>query len=117
MATLESRLDRVLFRTRLFPTIFACHQYIHHLGLSVNGVREFSPQAILRPGDVLSLVPTSISSTLEPRRVSVRTASETEPTASLQRVYADSNELVTIDGRFKWPDTSVKRLARWRTVY
>ena len=55
IACLESRLDRVLFRSRLFPTIFACHQFIHHLGLTVNGAFESSPQRLLRPGDVVAL--------------------------------------------------------------
>ncbi len=52
---LESRLDRVFFRRRILPTIYACHQYIHHHGLIVNGNKECSPRALIRTGDVLEI--------------------------------------------------------------
>jgi ribosomal protein S4 len=35
-AALERRLDIFFFRMRLFPTIFACHQYILHNGVLLN---------------------------------------------------------------------------------
>lgn len=65
-AALESRLDRVLFRRRVLPTVFACHQLIHHHGVHVNqtlnlpasstvGSLEFSPNAVVRVGDIVSL--------------------------------------------------------------
>jgi ribosomal protein S4 len=56
---LESRLDRVLFRRRFRPTIYACNQFIRHVGISVNGGLIKTPQAHLRIGDTVSLVPTN----------------------------------------------------------
>lgn len=109
----------MLFRARLLPTIFACHQYIHHLGLSVNGALEFSPQAILRPGDVVSLVPFApLSTKTDPRRVTSRSArTESASTELSPLVYADTQEIVAPPVRFKWADTAAKRLSRWRTIY
>ncbi len=52
---LESRLDRIFFRRRILPTIYASHQYIQHHGLLVNGVIERSPRAVIKTGDVISL--------------------------------------------------------------
>ncbi len=67
-AALESRLDRVLFRRRVLPTIFACHQLIHHHGIHINntslssansevtvGSLEYSPSAHVRVGDIISV--------------------------------------------------------------
>lgn len=54
-SALESRLDRVFFRRRLLPTIFASHQFIQHQGLIVNGALEKSPRAIIRVGDTVEI--------------------------------------------------------------
>jgi ribosomal protein S4 len=56
-AILSSRLDVTLFRIRFRPTIYACHQFIRHQGLAVNGQLSFAPQSKLRVGDTISLVP------------------------------------------------------------
>ena len=56
-AALASRLDIVLFRRRLRPTIVAAHQFIHHQGIAVNGRLAFSPRRLLQPGDTVSLRP------------------------------------------------------------
>jgi ribosomal protein S4 len=54
-AALERRLDMVVFRMRLLPTVFAAHQLIHHQGVLVNGGLIKSPNAIVRVGDVVSI--------------------------------------------------------------
>ncbi len=54
-SALESRLDRFFFRRRFLPTIYACHQFIHHHGLQVNGVQERSPRALVQVGDIISI--------------------------------------------------------------
>lgn len=54
-STLESRIDMFFFRRRLLPTIFACHQFIHHHGLQLNGNLERSPGATVRVGDIVTL--------------------------------------------------------------
>jgi len=56
-AALASRLDRVLYRRRLRPTIVAAHQFVHHQGVAVNGRLRFSPRILLQPGDTISLLP------------------------------------------------------------
>jgi ribosomal protein S4 len=61
-AALASRLDRVVFRIRLMPTVVAAHQFIHHQGISVNGRLAFSPRRLLQPGDTVSLRPDSFVS-------------------------------------------------------
>ena len=55
--SLESRLDRLFFRMRLLPTVFACHQFIHYNGLEINNQREKSPRKEIKIGDVVT-VPT-----------------------------------------------------------
>lgn len=62
---LESRLDRILFRRRLRPTIYTCHQFIRHQGICVNGGLEHSPHAQIRLGDTISLVPVRSNSALQ----------------------------------------------------
>ena len=54
-ATLEKRLDMFFFRMRLLPTIYACHQLIHHQGLLINGKIEKSPHALVKTGDIVSI--------------------------------------------------------------
>jgi len=67
---LETRLDRVLFRRRVLPTIFACQQLIHHQGVHLSSFGssvstsvsaplaplrlETSPSARVVPGDEIS---------------------------------------------------------------
>jgi ribosomal protein S4 len=40
---------------RLLPTIYACHQLIHHQGLLINGKIEKSPHALVKTGDIVSI--------------------------------------------------------------
>jgi ribosomal protein S4 len=54
-AALERRVDIFFFRMRLLPTIFACHQYIHHHGILINRRVEHSPNALLSTGDIVSI--------------------------------------------------------------
>jgi ribosomal protein S4 len=54
-AGLERRLDMVVFRMRLLPTVFASHQLIHHHGVLINGGLVKSPNAIVRVGDVIAI--------------------------------------------------------------
>ena len=55
--TLESRLDIIFFRIRLLPTIFACHQFIHHQGLELNNKIEKAPSTTVRVGDIIMVSP------------------------------------------------------------
>lgn len=53
-AALERRADVVLFRLRFLPTIYACHQYIHHQGILINDVKQTSPYTNVNPGDCIT---------------------------------------------------------------
>jgi ribosomal protein S4 len=44
----------VLFRLRFLPTIYGCHQFIHHFGININGKKEKSPYALVRAGDIIT---------------------------------------------------------------
>jgi ribosomal protein S4 len=53
---LECRADMFFFRLRFLPTIYSCHQYVHHHGLVINSTGlEKSPNALIKVGDVISI--------------------------------------------------------------
>jgi len=54
---IESRLDVIFFRRRLIPTIYSCHQFIHHFGLEVNNKLENCPQTSINIGDIVTIPP------------------------------------------------------------
>ena len=54
---LESRLDMMFFRRRLLPTIYSCHQFIHHFGLELNNKTENCPQRRVKVGDIITISP------------------------------------------------------------
>jgi ribosomal protein S4 len=45
----------IFFRRRLLPTVYACHQFIHHQGLEINNRIEKSPRAQVRIGDMVGV--------------------------------------------------------------
>ncbi|MGD9711714.1 MAG: 30S ribosomal protein S4 [Thermomicrobiales bacterium] len=52
---LETRLDAVVLRAGLAPTIYAARQYVTHGHFLVNGQRATIPSQRLKPGDVVSV--------------------------------------------------------------
>ncbi len=52
---LECRLDAVLYRAKLVPTVFASRQIINHGHVMLNGRRCNIASVMLKPGDVVSL--------------------------------------------------------------
>ncbi len=54
---LERRLDNIVFRGGLAPSISASRQLVSHKKVLVNGKKINIPSAILKPGDKVSLVP------------------------------------------------------------
>ena len=52
---LECRLDAVLYRSTLVPTVFASRQTINHGHVLLNGKRCNIASVLLKPGDVVSL--------------------------------------------------------------
>ncbi len=52
---LESRLDAIVYRLNLVPTVFAARQVISHGHLAVNGKRVTIPSYTCREGDVIAI--------------------------------------------------------------
>jgi small subunit ribosomal protein S4 len=55
IALLERRLDAVIYRMRLAPTIFAARQFVNHGHILVNGKRVNIPSFSVSDGDVIEL--------------------------------------------------------------
>ena len=56
---LESRLDALVYRAKLVPTIFAARQFVNHGHVNVNGVRTNIGSYICKQGDVIEVRPKS----------------------------------------------------------
>lgn len=54
-SSLESRLDRTLYRRRLFPTLYGCRQFVNYHGVFVNQVPEHSTRYAIKVGDTISI--------------------------------------------------------------
>lgn len=52
---LESRLDAVVLRAGLAPTIFAARQFVTHGHFRVNGRKASIPSMQLKPGDLITI--------------------------------------------------------------
>jgi small subunit ribosomal protein S4 len=52
---LECRLDAILYRAKMVPTVFAARQTINHGHVMLNGKRCNIASVMLKPGDVISL--------------------------------------------------------------
>ncbi|MGF1444908.1 MAG: 30S ribosomal protein S4 [Pikeienuella sp.] len=52
---LEQRLDAVVYRAKLVPTIFAARQFVNHGHVKVNGRRCNIPSARIVPGDEITV--------------------------------------------------------------
>lgn len=69
---LESRLDSVVFRAGIAPTIPAARQFIRHNHIHVNGKRVNIPSYRVKPGEEITLtekgakIPTIVSSLEQP---------------------------------------------------
>ncbi len=55
VALLESRLDAVLYRMCVVPTVFAARQFVNHGHVRVNGKRVNIPSFQVSEGDVIEL--------------------------------------------------------------
>ena len=58
---LESRMDSLVHRAGLAPTIYAARQYVTHGHFTVNGEKATIPSQRLKPGDVIKVKPRSQS--------------------------------------------------------
>jgi small subunit ribosomal protein S4 len=71
---LECRLDAVLYRMKLAPTVFSCRQLINNCHVLVNGIRCNIPSRMVNVGDTVSLkekakgIPAVIEATTLPER-------------------------------------------------
>lgn len=55
ISSLEQRLDMVLYRMRLLPTIYSCHQLINHQGILINNDLINIPGYKVNIGDIVSI--------------------------------------------------------------
>lgn len=55
IALLERRLDAVIYRMNIAPTIFAARQFVAHGHIKVNGKKVNIPSIRLKEGDVIEL--------------------------------------------------------------
>jgi small subunit ribosomal protein S4 len=55
IALLESRMDSLVLRAGLAPTIYAARQYVTHGHFTVNGEKATIPSQRLKPGDVIAV--------------------------------------------------------------
>ena len=55
IALLERRLDAVVYRAKLAPTVFSSRQLINHGHIYVNGKRVKIPSYRVNPGDVITV--------------------------------------------------------------
>jgi small subunit ribosomal protein S4 len=55
IALLERRLDAVVYRAKLVPTIFAARQFVNHGHIKVNGRRVNIPSFRCKVGDVIEV--------------------------------------------------------------
>ena len=56
---LESRLDAIVYRMKLVPTVFAARQFVSHGHMTVNGKRVTVPSFMVKVGDALAVRPKS----------------------------------------------------------
>jgi len=52
---LERRLDAVVYRMCIVPTVFAARQFVNHGHVKVNGKRVNIPSYLVKPGDVIEV--------------------------------------------------------------
>lgn len=52
---LESRLDAIVYRLNLAPTVFSARQLVSHKHVSVNGKTVNIPSYVCKPGDVIEV--------------------------------------------------------------
>jgi small subunit ribosomal protein S4 len=52
---LESRLDAVIYRSGIVPTIFAARQFVNHGHVKINGRRVNIPSYCVKPGQVIEV--------------------------------------------------------------
>ncbi len=52
---LESRLDAIVYRMKLVPTVFAARQFVSHGHMTVNGKRVTIPSYMVQVGDAIAV--------------------------------------------------------------
>jgi|TARA_B110000003_G_C16597670_1_gene514353 small subunit ribosomal protein S4 len=52
---LESRLDAIIYRSNIVPTVFAARQFVNHKHVTVNGIVVNIPSFRCKPGDLIEV--------------------------------------------------------------
>ena len=53
---LESRLDAIVYRSNIVPTVFAARQFVNHKHITVNGKVVNIPSYRCKPGDLIEVI-------------------------------------------------------------
>ena len=91
---LERRVDALIYRAKLVPTVFAARQFVNHGHIKVNGKRVNIPSYRVRPGDTVEVKEASrqLALVLEANQLAERDvpdyieADHTKMTAKLARI-------------------------------
>ncbi|MBI1275926.1 30S ribosomal protein S4 [bacterium] len=94
---LESRLDVVVYRMNLVPTVFSARQFVNHGHIRVNGKKVNIPSYRVQDGDVVELKDKS-------REIAMVISTQQNPERSVP-------EYITLDGPFKGTYTRRPKLA------
>lgn len=112
-SSLETRLDVILYRRRVLPTIFACNQYIRMQGIFLAEGVSYEPHNSIRPGTLRSFTPKAWSLVYDHRltRVFYRLYGTWVMRKRQRRIFAK---------KFRWLTYSIRRarspyyaLRRW----
>lgn len=57
IGALEQRLDLILYRSKILPTIFSCNQLINHQGIYINNILVTTSNYKIKTGDIISFDP------------------------------------------------------------
>ena len=85
---LESRLDAIVYRMKLVPTVFAARQFVSHGHVSINGRRVTIPSFMIKVGDKIEVRQKS------KEMASIKEASESPERDVPDYIEIDHNRLV-----------------------
>ena len=92
LSLLERRLDIILFRSNFVKNIITARQLISHKKILVNSQLISSPSYLLKPGDIISIIPQDLS----------KIGSKIIESSKLKRKTQDSSTFVTPNTLKNW---------------
>ena len=96
---LEMRLDNVIFRLGMAPTIAAARQIVSHKHITINGTCVSIPSYQCKPGDIISVKDSSVSKQIATRNLEVPALSNVPQNLEFDKVsYGDIIQHLNIIG-------------------